>query len=80
LKKYFDLYLLFKKTQQKMPAHNERFGASGGVSRPTLCVGQHSPLSSKPHQYPRLPPSRRALREMRGRHLSGIICKVNAEF
>jgi len=51
---------------KKTAAANERFGASGGVARPTLCVGQHSPLSSKPHQYPRLPPSRRALSAMSG--------------
>ena len=24
---------------QKMPSHNGRFGASGGLSRPTVCAG-----------------------------------------
>ena len=24
--------------QQKMPSHNWRFGASGGVARPTVCA------------------------------------------
>jgi len=28
---------------RKRAAANEQFGASGGVTRPTLCVGQHSP-------------------------------------
>jgi len=39
------------------------------VARPTLRVVQHSPLSSKPHQYPRLPPSRRALGVSRGQRV-----------
>ena len=46
---------------ENQTAPNKQFGASGGVARPTPCVGQHPPLSSKPYQYPRLPPSRRAL-------------------
>ena len=35
-----------------MPAGNGRFGASVGVSRPTLCVEQPLPLSSKPQWNP----------------------------
>ena len=33
-------------------AYNGRFGASGGVARPTLCVEQLLPLSSKPQWNP----------------------------
>jgi len=47
-----NLALRFFAPIKKSPSHNERFGASGGVVRPTLCVGQHSPLSSKPLLYP----------------------------
>ena len=36
-----------------MAAHNERFCESGGVARPTLCVEQPLPLSSKSRLYPR---------------------------
>ena len=43
----------------KMPAHNGRFGASGAVSRPTLCVEQTLPLSSKPQWDP--PPAAKPL-------------------
>jgi len=42
------------KLRLKMPSHNERFHASGGVARPTLRVEQQPPLSSKPLRYPRL--------------------------
>ena len=41
-------------TIEQMPACNGRFGASGGVARPTLCVEQPLTLSSKPLRYPRL--------------------------
>ena len=48
-----ELIHIYKQTE-KMPAHNGRFGASGGVARPTLCVEQPLPLSSAPLLYPRL--------------------------
>ena len=40
------------KIKKKMPSPNGRFGASGGVARPTLCVEQLLPLSSKPQWNP----------------------------
>jgi len=49
LKKLTDFY----QQTDKMPAPNGRFCESGGVARPTLCVEQPLPLSSKPRQYPR---------------------------
>jgi len=58
---------------ENQTAPNKQFGASGGVARPTPCVGQHPPLSSKPYQYPRLPPSRRALPASFGRHFTGFL-------
>ena len=37
---------------KKCRTPNWRFGASGGVARPTLCVEQLLPLSSKPQWNP----------------------------
>ena len=39
---------LKKQNKENSTAPNERFGASGGVARQTLCVEQPLPLSSKP--------------------------------
>jgi len=63
-----------------MPAYNERFGASGGVARPTQSVGQQPPLSSKPLWIPRLLPSRRALAVMRGRQCKRTPQQKNWKF
>ena len=48
-----------KKNKIKKTSHNGRFGASWGVSRPTLCVEQPLPLSSKPQWNP--PPAAKPL-------------------
>jgi len=60
-----------------MPAHNERFHASGGAdsSDTEQVTSSFALVRALP-----IPPLREAattLREMRGRHLSGTICKDN---
>ena len=50
MKEWNKVFVLPKKCNSqiiKEAAANGRFGASGGVSRPTLCVEQPLPLSSK---------------------------------
>jgi len=49
----------------KCTSANERFGASGGATRPKFCVTLQRWLSSALLRYPRLLPSRRTLGAMR---------------